>query len=292
MALRMISYGYKMVNGILTVNDEEARVVVEIFQRYGAGEILKAIADDLTERGVIFYQEKNVWNKNMIARIIENKKYIGEDGYPAIVSDEDYERAYNLKSQKGVKKVEYSPEVEYLKDTIVCSQCGKRLYRHATWSKREKWFCTNDCKNDIYIGDQEIFDAITDAFVKAKSNPESVNNEGKVETYNPSLAIVRQNNEINRLMDQSNVQFQAVKKLILQCVEMKFVCCSENKSESHTVYIKEGLKRWNTDEAVLPLMKKIVDAISLEKDGSITITLINQAKIIGGNKNASSNTID
>ena len=33
MALRMISYGYKMVNGILTVNDEEARVVVEIFQR-------------------------------------------------------------------------------------------------------------------------------------------------------------------------------------------------------------------------------------------------------------------
>jgi len=70
MALRMISYGYKMVNGILTVNDEEARVVVEIFQRYGAGEILKAIADDLTERGVIFYQEKNVWNKNMIARIL------------------------------------------------------------------------------------------------------------------------------------------------------------------------------------------------------------------------------
>ena len=94
MALRMISYGYKMVNGILTVNDEEARVVVEIFRRYGAGEILKAIADDLTERGVIFYQEKNVWNKNMIARIIENKKYIGEDGYPAIVSDEDYEREF------------------------------------------------------------------------------------------------------------------------------------------------------------------------------------------------------
>ena len=95
------------------------------------------------------------------------------------------------------------------------------------------------------------------------------------------MAIVRQNNEINRLMDQSNVQFQAVKKLILQCVEMKFECCSENKSESHTVYIKECLERWNVDEAVLPLMKKIVDTISLEKDGSITITLINQAKIIG-----------
>ena len=26
MALRMISYGYKMVNGILAVNDEEARI--------------------------------------------------------------------------------------------------------------------------------------------------------------------------------------------------------------------------------------------------------------------------
>ena len=62
---------------------------------------------------------------------------------------------------------------------------------------------------------------------------------------------------------------------------MKFECCSENKSESHTVYIKESLERWNTDEAVFPLMEKIVDTISLEKDGSITITLINQGKIIG-----------
>ena len=247
-------------------------IVILIGSTVGIG----VLAAKIYRVGVLMYG-----NSPKITSIIKNKKYIGEDGYPAIVSDADYERAYNLKSQKGVKKVEYSPEVEYLKEIIVCSQCGKKLYRHATWSKREKWFCTNGCKNDIYVGDQEIFDAITDAFVKAKSNLQSVENDGKVETYNPSLAIVRQNNEINRLMDQSNVQFQTVKKLILQCVEMKFECCSENKSESHTVYIKESLERWDTDEAALSLMKKIVDTISLEKDGSITITLINQAKIIG-----------
>ncbi len=180
MALRMISYGYKMVNGILTVNDEEARVVVEIFQRYGAGEILKAIADDLTERGVIFYQEKNVWNKNMIARIIENKKYIGEDGYPAIVSDEDYERAYNLKSQKGVKNnhpaiisketfklvqaeiarrsskrktsdLSITEQGKYsgkfaLTEILVCGECGSP-YRRKTWvikgEKKRVWRCLN-----------------------------------------------------------------------------------------------------------------------------------------------------
>ena len=56
MALRMINYGYEMINGLPSIVKEEAEIVKEIFRRYGEGDILLVIATDLTERGVVFYK--------------------------------------------------------------------------------------------------------------------------------------------------------------------------------------------------------------------------------------------
>lgn len=282
MALRMISFGYKMINGVLEVAEEEERIVVEIFQRYGAGEILKTIADDLTKRQIVFYQEKTVWNKKMIARIIGNRRYIGEGGYPRIVNDEDFERANKLKSQKGVKKVVYSEEVEYLKDALVCAQCGHKIYRHPTWSLREKWFCTAGCKNDIYIGDKELTCGILNALTNAKAEQSCLEICGTSDTYHPSVEVVRENKEINRLIDQPNVQFQAVKKLIFQCAEKKFMCCSDNMADAHTRYIQQCFAEWEVSDTLnVAFMNKVAEQISLEKDGAVTITLINKAEIKG-----------
>jgi hypothetical protein len=148
----MINFGYKMENGTIKVASDEAIIVAEIFSRYGQGEILKSIADDLTRRRIVYNNDNQTWNKSMIARIIENRRYIGDEGYPGIIAEEDYVRANNLKCQKAIKKATYSPEIEYLKSHLRCAQCGYKMYRHATWSTREKWFCKNGCQNDIYIG--------------------------------------------------------------------------------------------------------------------------------------------
>ena len=78
---RMISFGYGFADGKLSVIAEEAETVKGIFSDYVNGKILKEIADDLTARQVNFFNGKCSWNKNMIFRIIENGKYIGEDGY-------------------------------------------------------------------------------------------------------------------------------------------------------------------------------------------------------------------
>ena len=79
---RMISFGYGYKDGKLIVVESEAEIVKSIFTDYINGKILKEIADELTIKGVDFFNGKCCWNKNMVFRIIENKKYIGEDGYP------------------------------------------------------------------------------------------------------------------------------------------------------------------------------------------------------------------
>ena len=282
MALRTINYGYQMIGGFLTIVEQEAKIVIEIFRRYGEGEILSVIANDLTERRIFYYQEKCVWTKSMIARIIDNRRYIGDDGYPRIINDEDFNRAYNLKVQKGIKKPSYSEDIDFLKNNTVCAQCGNKLYRHGSWSTREKWFCASGCKTDIYVGDQELIDGIINALRYAKENVECLVTHSNKGLYQPSLDVVRQTKEINRLMDKADVQFEMVKELIFQCAASKFVDCPDNDVKAHNDYVRRMFEERAPFELFdVVFWKNIVEKIAVARDGSVVITFINKAEIKG-----------
>ena len=282
MANRMICFGYKMANGTLCIAEEEAAVVTEIFQRYGAGEVMKDIADDLTRRGVVFSPEKSVWNKPMLARILENRKYIGENNYPRVVSDAAFERANALKNQKGNKKGVYNAETTYLMGVLVCAQCGHSIYRRPNWGVREKWICPAGCKTDTYVGDMELTQEILKVLTCAKQNPDILTVDGEKTSYHPDMEVMRQTKEIHRLMDQSDIQFQTLKKLILQCADTKFQCCTDNQADAHTEYVQLCFAEWGADASLdVEFLKRVVDHIALNKDGTVTITLINKAEITG-----------
>lgn len=121
MANRMISYGYGMESGKLVVIDSEAEIVCRVFREYIKGKLLQEIADELTEEGVGFYLENRLWNKNKVFCIVEYEKYIGADGYPAIIGLEEYQKANQRKSARGNQKIVLNPEVEYLKKNTVCA---------------------------------------------------------------------------------------------------------------------------------------------------------------------------
>ena len=48
--------------------------------------------------------------------IIDNEKYIGADGYPQIIDDDDFVYARQLKESKGAKKIHFDDEIEYLRN--------------------------------------------------------------------------------------------------------------------------------------------------------------------------------
>ena len=98
---RSIPFGYCVVNGRFAVNENEAEFVRKIFADYIGGKSLKTIAQNLNEKIKIPYNSgKEKWNKNMVCRILENKKYIGKNGYPKIISSADFELAVRIKSEK------------------------------------------------------------------------------------------------------------------------------------------------------------------------------------------------
>lgn len=95
---RSIPFGYCVVNGINALNAAEAEAVRKIFSDYISGKSLKAIA---AEMKIPYNIGKEIWNKNMVYRIIENRTYIGENGYPPIISTEDFEQAAHIKAERN-----------------------------------------------------------------------------------------------------------------------------------------------------------------------------------------------
>ncbi|MGN0682075.1 MAG: recombinase family protein [Oscillospiraceae bacterium] len=94
---RSIPFGYCVVNGGFAVNEIEAEAVRKIFADYISGKSLKAIASEMK----IPYNSEKSWNKNTISRILDNKKYTGENGCPRIISDEDFLRVSEIKAERN-----------------------------------------------------------------------------------------------------------------------------------------------------------------------------------------------
>ncbi len=95
---RSIPFGYCMVNGKYALNAPEADAVRKIFADYIGGKSLKTIA---TEMQIPYNMNKAVWNKNMVCRVLENKKYIGENGYPQIITSKDFDLAACIKAERN-----------------------------------------------------------------------------------------------------------------------------------------------------------------------------------------------
>ena len=95
---RSIPFGYCMVNGKYALNASEADTVRKIFADYIGGKSLRTIA---VEMETPYNVGKNKWNINMVCRVLENKKYIGENGYPQIITAEDFEQAAHIKTERN-----------------------------------------------------------------------------------------------------------------------------------------------------------------------------------------------
>ncbi len=94
---RIIPFGYCVINGKYALNIHESEAVQKIFSDYIGGKSLKTIA---AEMQIPYNANKTAWNKNMVSRVLENKKYIGENGYPQIVTEQEFEQAAQIRTDR------------------------------------------------------------------------------------------------------------------------------------------------------------------------------------------------
>lgn len=292
MELRTILYGYRKKQFRFYPDTEEAAIVRKIFADYISGKTLLNIANELTEQGVVYYKDKTTWSKQAVRRILENEHYVGDADYPAIINKETYQKANELRLGKGGDRETDTPEVKFLKYHSVCGQCGNRFTRRRNWShSREKWYCPCGCKNSIYIDDDSFYQSIVNVLNKVVSEPERLRIESENDdSYCPTVDVLRQQKEIDRMMERKNVSFLPVKKTIFACVTEQFDCCELDKSKEMTDLLIEYFRRLLPIEQIeLEMVKKVVVSITVKENGRITVRFLNGAEIDEEDNYADSN---
>ena len=123
---RNIPFGYMMRGGKYIAEPAKSEAVRQIFEMYLNGMSLKSIAAEMT---LPYNVGKNKWNINMVSRILENKRYTGDDTYPQIIEQNTFDRANAVKSEKGNTALPVDNTTKYLRSLIEygCNTERKRI---------------------------------------------------------------------------------------------------------------------------------------------------------------------
>ena len=88
-------YGYKIINGKATVDEQEAAIIIKIFNGYLSGMSLRDASVNAGKAMV----------HSTVKRIICNFCYVGDDFYPAIISRQTFSRANAELIRRSEKRV-------------------------------------------------------------------------------------------------------------------------------------------------------------------------------------------
>lgn len=100
MGNRKQPFGYRMQFGEVVKNPPEAELVQRIFEKYLLGASLQALTDALRDQEIP-YEVGKLWNKNMVARILGDRRYCGQPGYPKLIDTEAFEAATENRTAKA-----------------------------------------------------------------------------------------------------------------------------------------------------------------------------------------------
>lgn len=118
MGYRRQPFGYQMKSGQIIINPPEAEIVQYLFKEYEQGASYNDLVIFLCGQNIPYNSEKG-WNKNVIARILEDKRYLGEKGCPPLIEERTFQHVAQLRIQKKppIQKTEAQK--------ILCHLCRK-----------------------------------------------------------------------------------------------------------------------------------------------------------------------
>ena len=86
-------YGYSIENGCATIKEDDAEKIRKLYENYISG---MALAKAAAAAGIEAYH-------GTAKRLMENRHYLGDDFYPAIIDQETYDKAAAIRFERAGK---------------------------------------------------------------------------------------------------------------------------------------------------------------------------------------------
>ena len=211
-------YGYCIENGEITVVPDEKAMVERIAGLYIAGASYQAIADSLNKAGTPFSSETPLWNKHKVKRLLENPRYTGMSGYPAIL-DRDTFHAVQAQIQAKTEGHAFKEKrpVLMFRECLRCP-CGGALRRISGAIRRKDtlYLKCAACGVHVTILDEDLLAEISHQMAEYDTSKE--------QPYVPDGEVIRLTNTINRGLEHPDAPEDVV-ALILRGVSARYNCC-------------------------------------------------------------------
>ena len=278
---RNILFGYMMKKGCFIPNPEEAETVVRIFSEYISGKRTKEIADSLE----IPYSEHGKWYPTTISMLLSNQNYLGNEQYPALISEFTFQEAQKLKEKRTAENIgelsDIPEEWKFIRKMIFCCECGQRLFPRGKRIDSAKWGCYKlRCRRfDFELTTQSLSEEIVYILNAVIRDTSLLNTNTKPLLYSPNTEIIRQQNEIRRMTENPQTDCERIKSELLRLAEMKYNCCTYSDIPQKTEFLKKVLTdREQLHTLDIGLLKSCVKRMTVSHSAVIEIEFINGMK--------------
>lgn len=220
--------GYRLVDGKLAVEPEEAETVKRIFALYLSGVSLNGIAAIMNREAV---SGKSHWTAITVKYILTNEKYIGdsmmqktytpqilplrnrpnkgeldkfyaEDTHTAIINKEDFNAVQMLVKERAEREI--APNTKrLLTQMLVCEECGWS-YKYRLQNGIEYWVCSRkgnagyECSGPN-IPQKSIYDAFVQMYNKLRQFEHEVLDAALTMLRELRNKLIAENSEIRQI---------------------------------------------------------------------------------------------
>lgn len=284
---RYIPFGYTMKNGRLSIDKGEAAIIRDIYDQYIKGSSLKEIADKLTREKVPYSEKMTDWGKARVARIIENKKYLGDEMHDKIIDDSMYYEAAAVKASRlTAVPGNLNAEIAIIKPHVRCIRCGFPMMRKSNkrFKTKTEWTCINpECDCKAGISDETLLELIMTILKRIHDNERLLDTPVKKSIPVPSALKQQLDNELKK----DDIDQEKVLQIIIQMASEQY-----DQIRSTTVHqteeIKRKIRRIEIRNAFSPELFEAITAIIRLGDGNLVLITKNDIEIgerYGNNKN-------
>ena len=291
--------GYKVVDGKITICEEQRKIVEQIFTDYDRGVAAGRIAQNLKGRKICNAKGKVSWTHASIDRILENPNYLGAEYYPQLIGEELFERVQRRREKVRAElgRADHRPgrdERILFGGVIWCAECGAVCSHIQPNHKKErggtaKWKCRNyvtgrtkNCRNS-FITDGQAKQVCVEAINAVIRNKGLLRVQRQEEKVSPQYRVLERN--LQHMKEKQESTETDLMKLLYERAEERYRTLEVRDGEFRTEEIKNilaGKKELEIfDEN---LYRKIIARIWVHGGNMAEVELINGSRVTAGYK--------
>ena len=262
---RKLPFGYCLRNGQVQEEEQEAEMVRLIFRHYAEGASYGKLANELNTLGCP-YAPSRPWNKNMVARILQDERYLGSPAYPQLLSPELFQSAWS--ARPDVSSTAECPEIKTIRILARCGQCHGSMRR----VRKNYWHCPGCTASPCKIKDGSLLLCVEQLLRSLHEHPEAIATPPEPETKSETIQAAQESfdYELGRAeFDEVSAKAQA---LALACTKFDAI----GSRDYETMQIRYILDR--TEQTVgldTRLLRQVTSAVLIYPSGAVGLQLKN-----------------